>query len=101
MRKRSGPAAHLHRLSHSRALGALSKAAGAAGEQLEFLAEDGEVRVLHMGGDRDEAFNAVLGFSGLRWQSLQRGPGRVGNGRGEGRGKGVWGEVGSLGMGGG
>ncbi|MCJ1437229.1 hypothetical protein MMC27_006615 [Xylographa pallens] len=98
MRKRSGPAAHLQSLAHSRALGALSKAAGAAGEQLVLVAAGAPERVLHMGKDRDEAFNAVVGFSGLRWQSLQRGPGRVGNGRGEG---GVWGEVGSLGVGGG
>ncbi|MCJ1293627.1 hypothetical protein MMC34_005182 [Xylographa carneopallida] len=102
IRKLSGPASHLASLTHSSALGTASQAAGAAGEALEFKTRDGREWVVAMGSERDEAFNAVLGFSGLRWQSLQRGPGRGGNGAGSGRevGRGVWGEVGTGGVGG-
>ncbi|MCJ1382052.1 hypothetical protein MMC17_005164 [Xylographa soralifera] len=77
MRKQPrGPAARpLHALSRSAARGALAHATGHAGQQLElaFQSKDGVVRVLRMGPgpERDEAFNAVLGVSALRWQSLQ------------------------------
>ncbi|MCJ1401827.1 hypothetical protein MMC11_005044 [Xylographa trunciseda] len=98
MRKLATPASRLSALTHSSTLSALSHAAGAAGLQLEFLHADGRVWGVGMGARRDEAFNAVLGFSGLQWQSLQRGPGRSGNGRGSGRG-GVWGEKAGLGLG--
>ncbi|MCJ1285422.1 hypothetical protein MMC26_004762 [Xylographa opegraphella] len=43
-------------------------------ERLELRGGEGGVYVLRMGREeRDEAFNAVVGVSGLRWQSLQGG----------------------------
>ena len=65
---------------------------------------DGEVLLLEGVVGRDDAFNTVVGFSGLRWQNLQTGPGRSGNGSGSGRGNvgGVWealGSVGTMGLG--
>ena len=39
--------------------------------QLEFKLIDGRILHLEAMKDRDEAFNTIIGFSGLQWQSLQ------------------------------
>jgi hypothetical protein len=49
-------------------------------EQLEFTCTDGVILHIEAMKDRDEAFNTIIGFSGLQWQALQRGPGKHGNG---------------------
>ncbi len=41
------------------------------GSQLELVFTDGEVVNFKAIKDRDGAFNAIIGFSSLRWQSLQ------------------------------
>ena len=41
---------------------------------LELKEIDGRSYTLELRGDRDEAFNYIIGFSGLRWQSLQPAP---------------------------
>ncbi|KAI9828444.1 MAG: hypothetical protein M1832_002872 [Thelocarpon impressellum] len=43
--------------------------------RLELRFVDGEIVRLGMGKERDEAFNTIIGFSGVQWQSLQGGPG--------------------------
>ncbi|KAF2090719.1 hypothetical protein K490DRAFT_34085 [Saccharata proteae CBS 121410] len=40
-------------------------------KQLEFLWRDGTVTVVERVRNRDEAFNSIVGFSGLQWQVLQ------------------------------
>ncbi|MCJ1407476.1 hypothetical protein MMC19_001547 [Ptychographa xylographoides] len=103
LRKIDGTASKLQKLTNSTPLSKLSKASGATGQQLEILTRTGDVRTFHMDDDRDEAFNAIIGFSGLRWQVLQSGPGKNGNGKesGNGNGKGgknLFGDVGLLGI---
>lgn len=104
MCKIDGAASKLGRVSGSALVSKISKASGGHGAQLEFRCADDTNLRLHMGDDRDEAFNAILGFSGIRWQSLQTGPGRQGNGRdsSDGKGKGgrrsLWGEKGVMGL---
>ena len=44
--------------------------------QLELKAMDGKVFFLESLRDRDEAFNCIIGFSNLQWQSLQGEPGQ-------------------------
>ncbi len=44
-------------------------------EQLELNFTDDETVTIQSLKDRDEVFNMIIGFSGLRWQSLQTGPG--------------------------
>ncbi|MCJ1246765.1 hypothetical protein MMC30_003974 [Trapelia coarctata] len=87
--------------------GALPKRAKESGEDLLFLKKDGgEVLVQGVAG-RDEAFNAVVGFSGgcgVRWVCLQRGGDEGGRGKGGGGEEGgeerrVVGEVGTMGAG--
>ena len=48
--------------------------------QLEFTCTDGAILRIEAMKDRDEAFNTIIGFSGLQWQVLQRGPGEHGDG---------------------
>jgi hypothetical protein len=57
----------------------------------------GNVLLIESIADRDEAFNALIAFSGLR-QSLQSGPGKKGNGRdsGDDKGKGLLGDTGTM-----
>ena len=45
-------------------------------DQLTLEAMDGSVFFLELVHDRDEAFNCIIGFSNLQWQSLQNGPGQ-------------------------
>ena len=52
--------------------------------QLEFTCTDGATLLLGAMKDRDEAFNTIIGFSGLQWQVLQKGPGKHGNGTNSG-----------------
>lgn len=66
----------------------LSKLTMATLEQLEFTCTDGVLLHIEAVKDRDEAFNTILGFSGLQWQVLQKGPGNNGKGS-TGRKKGV------------
>ena len=40
-------------------------------EQMEFQCVDGKVLRIEAMKDRDEAFNSIVGFSGLQWQALQ------------------------------
>lgn len=49
----------------------MSKLVSSSPDQLEIKCIDGSK--MHFGGmkERDEAFNTILGFSGLQWQSLQ------------------------------
>ena len=60
--------------------GSIAKVTGIARGQLEFKCTDGAT--LHIRGmkERDEAFNSIIGFSGLQWQSLQAEPGKKGDG---------------------
>lgn len=51
----------------------VSKLTRSSIEQLEFEFKDGTVEQVRGIKDRDEAFNTVLGFSGLSWQVLQLG----------------------------
>lgn len=51
-------------------------------EQLELTFTDGSSVVLEAMKDRDEAFNTIIGFSALQWQSLQYRPGESGQSRG-------------------
>lgn len=46
-------------------------------EQLEIKFCDGEFLVLEKMRNRDEAFNAIIGFSSLQWQALQTDPSNV------------------------
>lgn len=43
-------------------------------EQLELTFIDGDVCLLDGIKDRDAAFNAIIGFSALKWQALQTDP---------------------------
>ena len=54
-------------------------------DQLTLKAMDGNVFFLESVHDRDEAFNCIIGFSNLQWQSLQGGPRQEG-GRGHNTG---------------
>ncbi len=63
----------------------VSKLTMMALEQLEFTCTDGVILHIEAMKDRDEAFNTIIGFSGLQWQALQRGPGKHGNGSGSGK----------------
>ncbi|MCJ1473632.1 hypothetical protein MMC13_002283 [Lambiella insularis] len=104
MCKIDGAASKLGKVSGSAIVSKISKASGGSGQQLEFRCADSTNLLLDMAEDRDEAFNAVLGFSGVRWQSLQTGPRRQGNGRASGDGKSgggkrsLWGEKGVMGL---
>ncbi|TKA72586.1 hypothetical protein B0A49_03439 [Cryomyces minteri] len=49
-------------------------------ELLEFKFMDGTTTSVEAMKQRDEAFNTIIGFSGLQWQQLQPGPGKEGNG---------------------
>ena len=49
----------------------ISKVAMGSAEQLELQFVDKSVLLLEGMKDRDEAFNIIIGFSGLRWQALQ------------------------------
>lgn len=96
MRKIDGTMSRLAKVS-----GVLPKRVKESGEDLLFLGAEGEVLVESV-ADRDEAFNAVVGFSGLRWQKLQGGGerGKGGEGKGKGKGKGgLWGQWGTMGIG--
>lgn len=46
-------------------------------EQLEFKFSDGGSLLLEKMINRDEAFNAIIGFSSLQWQALQTDPTKV------------------------
>lgn len=59
-------------------------------EQLEFKLTDGKILHLQAVKNRDEAFNTIIGFSGLKWQALQAGPGRGGMGSKSGK-ESTWG----------
>lgn len=59
-------------------------------EQLEFKLTDGKILHLEAMKNRDEAFNTIIGFSGIQWQSLQAGPGRGGMGSKSGK-ESTWG----------
>jgi hypothetical protein len=50
----------------------LSKLVMKALGQLEFTCTDGVILRMEAMKDRDEAFNTIIGFSGLQWQVLQR-----------------------------
>lgn len=62
----------------------VSKLTNKALEQLEFTFTDGETLVLKALKDRDEAFNAIIGFSYLQWQVLQTNPRKAKNSADEG-----------------
>lgn len=47
---------------------------------LELKFTDGTSDQIEAMKQRDNAFNAIIGFSGLQWQMLQPGPGKFGNG---------------------
>lgn len=47
---------------------------------LELKFTDGTSEQIEAMKQRDNAFNAIIGFSGLQWQMLQPGPGKFGNG---------------------
>ncbi|KAI9822581.1 MAG: hypothetical protein M1827_000300 [Pycnora praestabilis] len=49
-------------------------------EQLQFTFTDKETIRVDLVKDRDQAFNMIIGFSGLQWQALQLGPGESGKG---------------------
>lgn len=59
-------------------------------EQLEFKLTDGRILHLEAVKKRDEAFNTIIGFSGIQWQALQAGPGRGGMGSKSGK-ESTWG----------
>lgn len=46
-------------------------------EQLEIKSSDGDSVLLEKLNNRDEAFNAIIGFSALQWQALQTDPSKV------------------------
>lgn len=92
LRKIDGAMSRLAKVS-----GALPKKLKESGEDLWFLREGGEEVLVESVADRDEAFNAVVGFSGLRWQRGESGGGRGGGE--EGKGKGMWGRWGTMGVG--
>ena len=54
----------------------LSKLVFASPEQLEFEHANGSTILVESINNRDEAFNSIIGFSNLQWQSLQTGPGK-------------------------
>ena len=45
---------------------------------LEFVGVDGQIYALEVVRDRDKAFNYIIGFSNLQWQSLQPLPQQTG-----------------------
>lgn len=92
IRKIDGTMSRLAKVS-----GALPKRVKESGEDLLFLGADGGEVLVESVADRDEAFNAVVGFSGLRWQKLQGG-GEGGKGKGKEKG-GLWGQWGTMGIG--
>lgn len=54
--------------------------------QLEFTFMDGASLRIDAMKDRDEAFNTIIGFSGLQWQVLQRVTDKYGNRPDNGKG---------------
>ena len=54
-------------------------------QQLQFTCTDGTMMDIEAIKDRDEAFNTIIGFSGLQWQVLQRGLGQHGKGIANGK----------------
>ena len=70
--------------------GIKSKLKPISSEQLEFKLTDGRILHLEAVKNRDEAFNTIIGFSGIQWQALQAGPGRGGMGSKSGK-ESTWG----------
>lgn len=58
----------------------MSKLTMKATQQVEFACRDGTTLRIEGMLNRDQAFNTIIGFSGLQWQVLQMGPGKHGKG---------------------
>lgn len=58
----------------------VSKLVMKALEQFELTCTDGAILRMEAMKNRDEAFNTIIGFSGLRWQVVHRGPEKHDNG---------------------
>lgn len=58
----------------------VSKLVKKALEQFELTCTDGAILRMEAMKNRDEAFNTIIGFSGLRWQVVHRGPEKHDNG---------------------
>ncbi|MCJ1335925.1 hypothetical protein MMC09_001199 [Bachmanniomyces sp. S44760] len=54
-------------------------------DQMEFKCTNGKVVHVEAVKERDQAFNSIIGFSNLQWQSLQLGPGKHGSGSKSGK----------------